>query len=381
MLYAADIFLTPQKKANRTQKNRTSGQAIINKLATIQRRAAIMITGAMRTTATDTLDVLANLLPIHLLVAKHQQRAALRLATLPPTHPLHKPIANAARRLVKRHPTPLHNLMYEYGIKPEAIETIKAVRQTTKWNANVKTYIPDNTNAAIQALQNDTADIKVYTDGSGMDGKIGAAAVLHRNGRRKAHIRYRLGTQTQHTVYEGEAVGALLGIKLISKEWGVRSATLCIDNQAVIKATQLTKPSAGHYIIDALHEDIDALRKKHLGIHLRITWTLGHEGIVGNKQADEEAKKAITENSSNRTELPRLLKKTLPQSKSAVKWAFGEKLKRWAQKLWQVSPQYEQMKKNRPDGHIKQIPIANRTPTEKGGQHPNTAENRTRAAS
>ena len=127
MLYAADIFLTPQKKANRTQKNRTSGQAVINKLATIQRRAAIMITGAMRTMATDTLDVLANLLPIHLLVAKHRQRAALRLATLPPTHPLHKPIANAARRLVKRHPTLLHNLMYEYGIKPEAIETIKAV--------------------------------------------------------------------------------------------------------------------------------------------------------------------------------------------------------------------------------------------------------------
>jgi hypothetical protein len=37
--------------------------------------------------------------------------------------------------------------------------------------------------------------------------------------------------------------------------------------------------------------------------------------------------------------------------------------------------------KNRPDGHIKQIPIANCTPTKKGGQHPNTAENRTRAAS
>jgi hypothetical protein len=43
----------------------------------IQRKAAIMITGAMRTTATDTLDVLVNLLPIHPLVAKYQQCAAL----------------------------------------------------------------------------------------------------------------------------------------------------------------------------------------------------------------------------------------------------------------------------------------------------------------
>jgi ribonuclease HI len=217
--------------------------------------------------------------------------------------------------------------MHKYNIKPESVETIKAVRQTTKWQANVKMHIPDNTNTAIQALQDDTADIKVYTNRSGMDRKIGAAAVLHRNGRRKSHIRYKLGTQAQHMVYEGEAVGAVLGIKLISKEWGVRSAILCIDNQAIIKATQLTKPSAGHYIINALHESIDALRKKHPGIQLRIRWMPGHKGIMGNEQADKEAKKAITEGSSDCSKLPQFLKKTLPQSKSAAKWMYGKKLK------------------------------------------------------
>ena len=69
MLYAADIFLT-QQRTNTEPKNGKSGRAIINKLATIQRRAAIMITGAIKTTATDTLDVMANLLPFHLLVDK-----------------------------------------------------------------------------------------------------------------------------------------------------------------------------------------------------------------------------------------------------------------------------------------------------------------------
>jgi hypothetical protein len=48
---------------------------------------------------------------------------------------------------------------------------------------------------------------------------------------------------------------------------------------------------------------------------------------VGNKQADEEAKKAIMEGSSDRSELPQFLKKTLPQSKSAAKWMYREKLK------------------------------------------------------
>ena len=40
---------------------------------------------------------------------------------------------------------------------------------------------------------NDRSYIKVYTDGSGMDGQIGAAAVLYHNGVLKRKIRMRLG--------------------------------------------------------------------------------------------------------------------------------------------------------------------------------------------
>lgn len=101
MLYAADIFLTPQRKMTTKSKDGKSSQGIINKLAMVQRQAAIMITGAMRTTATDILDIMANLLPFHLLVDKLRHHAALRLTTLPSTHPLYKPVANAATRLVK----------------------------------------------------------------------------------------------------------------------------------------------------------------------------------------------------------------------------------------------------------------------------------------
>jgi ribonuclease HI len=46
------------------------------------------------------------------------------------------------------------------------------------------------------------------------------------------------------------------------------------------------------------------LRKKHPGIRIAIRWTPGHKGIEGNERADEEAKKVITEGSSNQDELP-----------------------------------------------------------------------------
>jgi len=48
--------------------------------------------------------------------------------------------------------------------------------------------------------------IRVYSDGSGIEGMIGAAAVLYRGGRMKRVLRYQLGTDEEHTVYEGEGV-------------------------------------------------------------------------------------------------------------------------------------------------------------------------------
>jgi Reverse transcriptase (RNA-dependent DNA polymerase) len=71
MLYAADIFLTPQQNVGKQAKDTRNNRAAINKLASIQRKAAIMITGAMKTTATDVVETMANLIPFHLLVEKH----------------------------------------------------------------------------------------------------------------------------------------------------------------------------------------------------------------------------------------------------------------------------------------------------------------------
>ena len=64
MLYAADIFLA---KGTAGAKG---ARGMIGKLARVQREAAILITGAMRTTATDMLDVHANIIPFNLMVEK-----------------------------------------------------------------------------------------------------------------------------------------------------------------------------------------------------------------------------------------------------------------------------------------------------------------------
>ena len=54
----------------------------IKSLASIQREAALMITGALGSTANDVIDSMANLLPFYLLVENYRYRAALRLAMI-----------------------------------------------------------------------------------------------------------------------------------------------------------------------------------------------------------------------------------------------------------------------------------------------------------
>src|SRR5687768_9341474 len=105
--------------------------------------------------------------------------------------------------------------MHTYRITPDRMETIQAVRQSTKWRPKHHTHITNDKYAAIAADRRDRTHHRIYTDGSGMDGKVGAAAVLFKGKRKTKSLRYLLGSDGKHTVYEGEGVGMLLGLELL----------------------------------------------------------------------------------------------------------------------------------------------------------------------
>jgi hypothetical protein len=69
-----------------------------------------MITGALRSTPTDALDAMANLLPFHLMVNKAIHGETVRLASLPDTHPLARHIKQANKTTVKTFPS--HSTFY-----------------------------------------------------------------------------------------------------------------------------------------------------------------------------------------------------------------------------------------------------------------------------
>ena len=83
--------------------------------------------------------------------------------------------------------------MYKFKLKPDHMEKIAAARQGPKWELDVAIRVAESKETVMEEDRLDMTPIKVYTDRSGYEGKIGAAAVLYRNGVLKGRRRMRLG--------------------------------------------------------------------------------------------------------------------------------------------------------------------------------------------
>jgi hypothetical protein len=92
--YGIDIWYSPPTKPTGAARN-TGSVGTLKSLQKLQRMATLAITGALRTTPTDLLDAHAGVLPMELALLKVCHRAAVRMLTLPKTHPLHKKVKDA----------------------------------------------------------------------------------------------------------------------------------------------------------------------------------------------------------------------------------------------------------------------------------------------
>jgi hypothetical protein len=102
---------------------RTGTVWVAKALGKVQRLASKVITGALRTMATDVLDFHANLPPIHIRLNCSVYNAVARLTSLPQSHPLHRVITRC-RRVPRFHRSPIHHAFLEFPTLTGDFESI-----------------------------------------------------------------------------------------------------------------------------------------------------------------------------------------------------------------------------------------------------------------
>jgi hypothetical protein len=115
ILYGADVWCIPAHVTKEGERRKGSVYAI-RKLISMQRAGTLAITGGFCTSPTDALNAHASVLPMHLKIGKIFFRAAVRIASLPETHPLHSQYRKARAKNVKRHKSALHFMIQMYEI-------------------------------------------------------------------------------------------------------------------------------------------------------------------------------------------------------------------------------------------------------------------------
>jgi ribonuclease HI len=354
MTYGLSVWYTPPYIVE-GQKRRSGSVAALTQFERIQRIALLSITGSIRTAPTDMMEVQARILPMDLFLLKRCHNELTRVYSLPPSHPLHD-IARKRynSRHVKRYPSPLHLLpTILCPVPPNETEVIDVPQRSPHYQPNFVCRISGSKEEAKDEHDALTDEIAIYTDGSSIDGSVGAAAILYE--RRRGVIRtlkYQLGGDSQFSAYDAEAVGIILGLHLARQvRSNTRQISINLDGKSVIQALSKQTTTSSQHLLETIHDKTTHLHRPRITFR----WIPGHRGIEGNEAADQRAKEAAEGNTSNPDRIPEALQNQLPCSLAMVRRTFNERIKRRWEERFRDSPRHLRMFPPRSNANLNHV--------------------------
>ena len=275
---------------------------LITSLNSIQAKAARTIAGAFKATSIPALNVEAHLLPMKQQLWKAKSLALARLLSSNTQLKVRPNQTIEARNNIRKAPLQFlfQGLAKQTVVDLEMLEKIPPTIAAPWWlppkvsihktKEEARTHHEDYRQRYPDALA-------IYTDGSGIDGKVGAAAVAPQEGRVKKVF---LGNKYTSTVYAAELKGIYLALKIAQQELGdsQREVLIYTDNQAVITIAGKPRSRSGSYLLAEIIELIDEIRPRTR--YIEISWIPAHTGIDGNEAADLAAKEATGWRSNSR---------------------------------------------------------------------------------
>jgi ribonuclease HI len=277
-------------------------------LGTVQRTALLRVLSAFRTVSTLALEVESNMLPTRLRLKQRGQIVAASLSTLPESHPVHGVIKRA--RIRSTHigtgsRFPLAETMRTMDLaRLQALEKIDPT-PLAPWRTPAFTEIdiePDREKAKENAsARQKAASVTVFSDASGQQSHLGAAAVaLDQDGNITQSRQISVGSMEYWSVYAAELMAIYYAISLVyqisqTKQealgTGREPATILTDSMSALQAIANSWNKSGQRIIQAILQSARELNTR--GIPLRLQWVPGHCNDPGNDTADRLAKEAV----------------------------------------------------------------------------------------
>jgi hypothetical protein len=217
MMYACSIW------SNASTKGKMYTKKTLNVLQSIQARAARAICGAYKAISRAALDVEAYLLPIEQQIWKHNADVITRLLLSKHIADIPSPQTSTSRRRIRHVDLwqKIYNDMKDW--RRQGLETQEPILSfvTPPWRHGPITYIDKSADKARSRHDREHEkhqSLSIYTDGSGIDGEIGAAAVCPLTQQtRTVHM----GLDTVLTVYAAELQGISLALH-IAQEYAER---------------------------------------------------------------------------------------------------------------------------------------------------------------
>lgn len=146
-----------------------------------------------------------------------------------------------------------------------------------------------------------SAPVRLYTDGSGYQGGIGAAVYpVYPNIQDDSRL-CNMGTDDDATVYAAELRAIEMALEVIKErfidsQWqdrlAERGAVIFTDNQAALRAIRNPRMPSGQVYLEGCLRLLEWSDSE--GIQVELRWIPAHEGVPGNEIADMLAKTAAT---------------------------------------------------------------------------------------
>ena len=254
---------------------------LTKKLVKVQRLACVMTSSAFPSTPTGALEVLLNVTPINEFILAEAVRGSVRIsrAGLWPSK-----FSNSIKN--KNHEDVCNKVRRDLPLLQMPSDTIQKHKV---FKRNFECIINERDKAENLESVPEQNTIKVFTDGSKMNGRVGAGYYIELpdNSRTEEAVFY-LGRHS--TVFQAEVFAILkVAEKLLTEKLQNENISILVDSQAAIKALEASIVTSCTVL-----EAIKSLNNLGCQNRIFVTWIPGHSGIHGNEKVDKLAKAGST---------------------------------------------------------------------------------------